>query len=303
MGYRSLFISSACKLSVKNSQLIISMDIERSFPIEDIRTVMIESRAVSITAYALSELSLAGVCVFFCDEKHLPCALLQGFGQYTRRKQQLSLQINASKPLVKRIWQNITVTKIKNQAKSLELCKPEKSDYKTLLVLSNEVRSGDPDNLEGQAAAFYFKALFGSTFARSRESIYNIALNYGYSIIRGYICRIIADYGFEPSLGIHHMSQVNQFNLADDLIEPYRPIVDVWIWNNINPDENELAREEKAELTNLLNYEVISGGEKHSLAYSIERLVHSFERVLQGNENPDELLLPTFSELKRHEYE
>lgn len=303
MGYRSIFISNACQISVKNAQLIVKTETEHSVPMEDIRTLMIENRASSVSAYAITELSQNGVCVFFCDEKHLPCAFVQPFNQYLRRKNQLSLQLNLSKPKMKRLWQTIVKVKIQNQAQTLRLCRKNITDVNTMLVLAENVRSGDPDNLEGQAAAFYFRNMFGATFARSKENIFNMAMNYGYAIIRGFICRMISDYGFEPCIGLHHCNQVNQFNLADDLIEPFRPLVDLFVYNSIDPDEETLSTQEKAELCGLLNYEVLSGGERHSVAYAIERLVHSLERCYSEEEAESHLLLPSFEELTIHEYE
>ena len=304
MGYRSIIIAGACRLSVKNRQLVIQSDEEHSVPVEDIRTLMIENRASVITAYALTELSKAGVCVFFCDEKHLPCAFLQPYAQYIRHKQRLVAQLSLSKPTVKRSWQNIVTAKIGNQAKTLELCHGPTADCALLRELADRVRSGDPENVEGQAAARYFRALFGRSFSRAQEeNVINKALNYGYAIVRGYICRQLADYGFEPCIGLHHASEVNNFNLADDLIEPFRPVVDLFVFQEVKEKEaKELSPATKNELINILNYEVISGAERHSLAYAVERLIHSLERCLDGEQNAESLLLPSFDRLARHEY-
>jgi len=304
MGYRSIIIAGGCRLSVKNEQLVIKADEEHSVPIEDIRTLMIENQASVITAYALTELSKAGVCVFFCDEKHLPCAFLQPFAQYTRRKQRLFAQLSMSKPAVKRLWQSIVTAKIDNQAKTLELCHGAAAECAVLRALGDKVRSGDPDNIEGQAAARYFRALFGRTFSRAQEeNVINKALNYGYAIVRGYICRQLADYGFEPCIGLHHVSGVNNFNLADDLIESFRPLIDLFVFQNVKEKgEKDLSPALKNELTNILNYEVISGSERHSMAYAIERLVHSLEWCLDNGQNAKSLLLPSFDQLARHEY-
>jgi len=299
MGYRSVVISSAVHISVKNRQLIISGEATGSIPVEDIRTLMIESRAATITSYALSELSENGVCVYLCDEKHLPSAVLQPFCRYSRQRKQLMLQLEQSKPTEKRMWRDVVVSKITNQAKCLELCGVNDEQVKKVTRLSLQVQSGDPTNIEAQAAVLYFRALFGSSFSRSEENEINAALNYGYAIVRGYIARILANYGFEPCLGIHHHSELNNFNLADDLIEPFRPLVDLFVFQNM--PEGNLSPSDKRELCNILNYEMISGKEHHATAYAIERLVHSLERCMGDKE--ESLLLPYIEELKRHEYE
>ena len=300
MGFRSIIISSSAKISVKNSQLVIEGERSGSVPIEDIRTLMIESRSSVITTYAISALSDAGVCIYICDEKHLPCAIVQPIGQHSRQRKQIITQLSQSKPHLKRMWQNIVVAKIKNQAKCLELCGVNDDYYNEVGRLANLVQSGDVTNVEGRAAAVYFKYLFGTEFSRGQETEINAALNYGYAIVRGYIARIIANHGYEPCIGIHHHSELNNFNFADDLIEPFRPLVDLFVFQNMGGDG--FASKEKRELCNILNYEMISGGECHSVAYSIERLVQSVQRCFDENEET-KMLLPEIKELIRHEYE
>jgi len=285
------------------AQLIISAEKEHSIPVEDIRTLMIESRSVLLSSYVLTALSEAGVCVYFCDEKHLPCAVLQPFARYSRQRKQLMLQLSQSKPTVKQLWQQITVAKIRNQGRCLALSSGKEEQKETVFRLAEQVKSGDADNTEARAAAIYFRALFGSSFSRSEESTTNAALNYGYAVIRGYIARKLADFGFEPCLGIHHCSELNNFNLADDLIEPFRPLVDLFVFTNISEKEDTLSSAVKHELANILNYEVLSGEEHHSCAYAIERLIHSLERCFDHEGKEDGLCLPILEGLQRHTYE
>ena len=299
MGYRSIVISSPVRISVKNEQLVIEGENNGSVPIEDIRTLMIESRSSIITTYALSALSEAGVCVYFCDEKHLPCAVIQPIGRYFRQKKQILLQLSQSKPHLKRMWKDIVISKIKNQTKCLEQCGVDKEFSQKVGRLVSLVQSGDTGNVEGQAAALYFRYLFGNAFSRGEDNEINAALNYGYAIVRGYIARVLANYGFEPCIGIHHCSELNNYNLADDLIEPFRPLVDLFVFQNM--PEGDFSPSDKRELCNILNYEMLSGGEHHSAAYAVERLVHSLQRCFSSDS--DSLLLPEIEQLKRHEYE
>ncbi len=300
MGYRSIVISSPARITVKNDQLVIEGERSGTLPIEDIRTLMLESRASTISTYALSALSEEGVCVYVCDEKHLPSAVIMPIGRYSRQKKQIFSQLSQSKPRLKRMWQDIVVSKIKNQAKCLELCGVDAEYSQNVARLTALVQSGDTTNVEAQAAALYFKYLFGMTFSRGEDTETNAALNYGYAILRGYIARAIANYGYEPCIGIHHHSELNNYNFADDLIEPFRPLVDLFVFQNMMGDA--FSSKEKRELCNILNYEMISGGERHSAAYAIERLLHSVERCFSEGSDCD-LLLPQIDSLTRHEYD
>lgn len=298
MAYRNVVISSNVHISIKNEQLVVSGEAQGSIPVEDIRTLLIESRTASISTYALSFLAQKGICVYTCDDKHLPCGILTPFAQHTRQKKQIELQFAQSKPKLKNMWTEIVISKILNQARCLELCGKDDETIKKLRALSKKVLSGDTTNVESQAAATYFLSLFGNDFSRGDESSINSALNYGYAIIRGYICRTLAKHGFEPSVGIHHCSQLNNFNLADDLIEPFRPIVDLFVAKNINEEFDKNAR---MELINILNYEILCNNEKHSIAYAIELTVQGLANNFTSEKN--HLSLPILVDLKLHEYE
>lgn len=300
MGYRSVVITSAANLTVKKGQLIITGDgVQGSLPVEDIRTLMIENRLASVTAYALSHLSQEGVTVYFCDEKHLPCAFLQSYAANSRRKKQLELQLSQTKPRQKQLWKTVVEAKIANQIFCLRECGVDEAYWSKLSVLQKQVLSGDSTNVEARAAALYFRYLFGKSFARSEDNDINSHLNYGYAIVRGYLARLLADYGYEPCWGIHHESELNAFNLADDLIEPFRPLVDLFVFQNRLGET--FDSQAKREMANILNYEVLVGKEHHSAAYAAEKVVQSLGRCFQ---NKDEILvLPCLHQLKRHEYE
>lgn len=300
MAYRIVVISSPSKLSVKNNQLIVSGEKEGTVAVEDMRALIIESQMASVSSYTFSFLSEKGVPVIVCDDKHMPCGILQPFGQFSRQRRVLFFQLQQSLPLKKQIWKRIVFAKIMNQAKCLDLC--NKNNVANILKdMASNLQAGDPNNIEGQAAACYFRELFGSTFSRSQENTINACLNYGYSVIRAYIARELASYGFEPCLGIHHASELNNFNLADDLIEPYRALVDLFVFKELLSDGG-FSKEQRTRLLLLLNYEVISGEEKHSVAFSIERLIQSLKRC-SSLKQCDELLLPSFDSLILHEYE
>ena len=218
MAYRNIFITNEARLKFKNNQLIVFNGEELSFPIEDIRSIVIDNPYTSLTGKLITQLANDGVCLIICDEKHTPSCELLPIGAYCRMNKRINLQFSQSKPKLKKIWQKTVQVKICNQARCLEI--NEIDEAKTLFAIAKNVASGDSTNREGYAARLYFKLLFGTDFTRDDESNINAALNYGYAILRSYIAKTIVAYGLEPSLGIHHKSQLNQFNLADDITDP-----------------------------------------------------------------------------------
>ncbi len=297
MGFINVFVASEATISVENRQLVLSGEKRMTFPLEDINGIVLDNRQTRISVYALSEIASFGGVVYLCDEKHLPTTVVLPQSTYYRKRKAISAQIEASKPLVKQLWQKIVKTKIANQAECLRLCgKPE---YIRVAELGNRVLSGDASHKEAEAAALYFRALFGKEFVRSAENGINFALNYGYAVMRGLVARTVACYGFEPSLGIFHCNELNPFNLADDLMEPLRPIVDLFAFSHTTEYSNESLF--KKELCNLMNCNVNSGGEKHAVIRAVERLVASFGKSLNSGEEC--LTVPYLLPFEIHEYE
>ncbi len=300
MAYRNLLIESCANLNCKREQLIITTDSKHSVPMEDINSIVLENNQSTITVATLSKLAQNGVTVFVCDDKHLPCAVMTSFAQHSRNLAMLRMQEALTVPLQKRLWQQIVQAKINNQAECLLLSdKGKESTY--LYGLSKTVISGDTKNVEAIAANYYFKNLFGKDFTRGDETdCRNAALNYGYAIIRGHIARLVTGYGFLPMRGIHHKNEQNSFNLVDDFIEPFRPVVDLFVTKNVT-ETDILTPILKRSLYNLLNVDVVSGGQYHSVAYAAERMVQSFTRCCQ--QITKELILPKLVMLKQHTYE
>ena len=299
MAFRSIMIESPAQLSLRDEQLVIRTEREHTVPLEDISALLLENRRSTITTAALARLGQCGCAVFLCDEKHLPCAVLTPFQQHSRALAVLRSPLEASEPLRKRLWQSVVKAKIGNQALCLRLAGKE-AEAQALFSLADRVRSGDSENAEATAAQLYFPALFGGDFTRGEENGRNAALNYGYAILRGCTARTLSVYGFLPSLGIHHRSTLNAFNLADDLMEPFRPLADLLVFSSFGP-EDELTPERKRTLFNCLNLDILSGGQRHSVSYAIDREVQSLRRAF--DEKQAELTLPILTELKQHGYE
>ena len=278
MGFRNIKIDSHVKLSIKNQQLNIETDIARQIPLEDINCIIIENQTVTVSAYLLQKMADMGIAVYVCDEKHLPNAVLLPMVRHSRHFKILKYQIEAGKPLQKRLWQQIVVRKIRNQALCLAYLDLDGSEE--LMKMCKEVQSGDRTHVEAKAAAFYFKSLYGLGFSRGNDHVINSALNYGYAIVRGLIARSIVCYGLEPSIGVFHHSELNNFNLADDMIEPFRPLVDLYVAQN---------------------YDMDMKGEKRIISNCIDMLVASYSGALQGKRS--DLELPELMQLQVHSYE
>jgi len=293
-------ITQPTKMSVKNRQLQITQEEEWSIPMEDISTIVLETPQVIISAKVMSLIAENKIVMYSCDDKHLPNGIFIPFTSHSRELKIIKNQLACSESFKKRCWQKIIIRKILNQSEVLSICKKSiMSEY--LRKLAQKVNSGDNENKEAIAAKSYFTALFGKSFSRNYDNVYNASLNYGYSIIRGAIARAIVSYGYIPSIGIHHKSELNNYNLIDDFIEPFRPIVDLWIKINIT-SETEFDKYVRAELLNLLNTDVKIQGKLQSVNNAINIMVASYTTAINQN-NYNKLELPEILPIQIHSYE
>lgn len=301
MGFRNILIERNRKLHIKNRQLVIEADQEVQIPLEDINSIIVEDQSVMISSYLLQKFAESGIALYVCDEKHLPNGVMLPLVCHSRHFKLLKAQIDIGKPLQKRVWQQIVKQKVRNQALCLELLGLDGA--KELIKMEKEVQSGDRTHVEAKAAAFYFKNLYGLGFTRGDDHIINSALNYGYAIIRGMIARSLICYGMEPSLGIFHHSELNQYNLADDMIETFRPLVDLYVARHFDIAEADsaLTPEIKRGLYGIMNYDMSVKGEKRVISNCIDLLAASYSSVLQGKR--DSLDLSELMELQVHSYE
>lgn len=292
MGDTELYLQN-CRLCAKHQSAMI--------PVEDIDTVLIENRQSTVTTALLSALAAQGAALFVCDEKHMPNAVLLPFHQHSRQSEVLQAQLDLTKPTQKRVWQQIVTAKLLNQATCLQLQKQlEPARY--LQVMAKSVRSGDEGGAEATAAAYYFPHLFGKGFTRKNDDdVRNAALNYGYAILRGCIARSLAAYGFLPAFGVHHHSALNQFNLADDLIEPFRPLVDLFVARTIEAPDELFTPTLRRQLYNLVNYDIELDHKTYGASYAIELTVQGLAAICMGRAT--QMQLPTLLELHQHSYE
>ncbi|MGO8817967.1 MAG: type II CRISPR-associated endonuclease Cas1 [Terriglobia bacterium] len=193
-------------------------------PLEEIAVVVVSHPQVTYSHAVLAGLAAAGGILIACDSKHLPAAMMLPLVTHSTQTERFAAQAKVSLPICKRAWQQIVKAKLEAQAQLLEYRKG--ADY-GMRALAAEVRSGDPENVEARGARIYWRALFGDNFRRDREAEdLNRLLNYGYAVLRAITARAVCAAGLHPSLGIHHHNRYDAFCLADDVMEPYRPLVD-----------------------------------------------------------------------------
>ena len=304
MSWRTLLIANPARLSLKQSSVLIEQASESvTVPLEDIAAAIIENPQITITAPLLAEMSKQGIALIICDEKHTPCGMMNSFHQHSRMLGSINLQLGMSVPFRKNCWRLIVRQKIVNQAKCLELTDLSGADE--LLKFASQVRSGDPDNRESAAAMRYFDSYFGALASNSNrrdENHINAALNYGYSIIRGAVARGITAHGFIPALGIMHHNELNAFNLADDFLEPFRPVVDLWVYQNMKDNTKEFAAVHRLGLAGLLGCDVRLNQEVVALLRAVDVMCASF-MTAGKNKDPELMMLPELLAIKTHQYE
>lgn len=242
--------------------IIRSDEVTTKVHLSEIASVLLHTQRVYVSAYLLSELSKAKVPLIVSDARHLPVGqLLPLHGTYDM-SHRIVAQTEWGEPVKKRVWQAIIREKVRQQSQLL-LEYGIEEEARRIKAMIPDVKSGDTTNREGQAAAIYFPALFGAGFTRNMESPINSALDYGYTVLMAMTGREIAARGYLTNLGIFHHNQYNQFNLASDFMESFRPIVDRLVCDHVS---DEFGKEERHHLTNLLNVELSYNGGTYRLA-------------------------------------
>lgn len=300
MPHRVVTISKPSWLKKDLDQLSVEQAGEEvgRVPIEDIAVLVLESHGIAMTNELLNALVAVNAAVLVCDEKHLPHAALVPFAGNALHAKVVREQAACSAPKKKQIWKQIVEAKIVAQAGALENCLPgNKNAKKTaerLRRLAMTVRSGDPDNREAQAAAEYFPALFCVEFVRERELPgANAALNYGYAIVRAMVARALVGAGLHPALGVFHRGPFNPFNLADDAVEPLRPLVDekVFQMSTSELEEPTLGKQARSSLLELTVCTVTIAGKPSPIEPALERYAASWREALCGGGR--KLVVPT----------
>jgi CRISPR-associated protein Cas1 len=295
---KTLYFGNPAYLSLRNEQLVIKLpEVEKndslpeSFkrqseitkPIEDIGVMVLDNRQITVTQGVLEKLLENDCAVITCDSRSLPVGLMLPLYGNTTQNERFRDQLDASVPLKKQLWQQTIQYKIRNQAVVLNQYRGE--EVKNMLAWANEVRSGDPDNLEARAATYYWKTLFSTDFIRGREEAPpNNLLNYGYAILRAIVARGLVVSGMLPTLGIHHHNRYNAYCLADDIMEPYRPYVDELVVKIVDSgtDCSKLNKELKIKLLDIPTIEVTINEQHSPLMIAVGQTTASLYKCFKG---------------------
>lgn len=264
MSWRTIVITKRAKLDLQLNHLVIRNETIMKVHLSEIAVVLIESTAVSITTSLLAELTKRKIKVIFCDEKRLPSSELVGYYGSHDTSLKYKKQIAWNENVKQVVWAEIVAEKIRKQAQLLE--EKGKDECKLLKQYVSEIKQGDETNREGHAAKVYFNALFGMDFSRTTECNINAALNYGYSIILSMFAREVVSQGYFTQFGIFHDNMFNQFNLACDLMEPFRILIDRQV---TEMDLTEFESKQKMELVNVLNHSVMIEGHTEYVSKAI----------------------------------
>lgn len=297
---RTLFFSNPAYLSLSNAQLVIKMpevencdtftaetkqEFVRTIPIEDIGMIVIDNKRITFTSGLMAALLDNNASIVTCDDRSMPTGLMLPLACNTIQNERFRAQLDASLPLKKQLWQQTVMQKIANQGAILH--RNTSVECGCMQAWSKEVRSGDPDNLEARAAAYYWRNLFPSipNFVRGREGDYpNNLLNYGYAILRAVIARSLVGSGLLPTLGIHHQNRYNAYCLADDIMEPYRPYVDQLVIDVMKkyPATQELTKSIKTEFLTIPTLDVIIKGKRSPLMIASSQTTASLAKCFEG---------------------
>ena len=290
MSWRIVYIEKGDYLNSYLDNLKIKKGIDEiKIPFNDINSIIIDNNYTVMTTGFINKCVEYKINLVICDYYHLPSSILLPYSGNYQTTLILYKQLEWQENEKNYFWKEIIKTKIKNQCKVLKILNKDKNSIQLLERYTNEVEEKDKTNREGLAAKVYFRALFGDTFNRNNDDVINACLNYGYSIFRSQICRNLVARGLNPHFGIFHKGINNEFNLADDLLEIYRPIVDLWVGKNVK-QEDIFNREIRLELINL-STKKIQYEQKVTIITSINILITKMFAFFETG-NVDDILFP-----------
>ncbi len=279
MSFRTVVITKQAKISYKNRFLVVKQDIDEKYiHLSEIDTIIVDSFSVSISSYLLKELADNKINIIFCDDKHNPYGELQPFYSRHNSSKKILEQVKWTNKEKDLVWQAIVKNKILNQAFLLKKIKSKQHDLITSYI--KEVTIGDKTNREGHAAKVYFNSLFGKSFVRGNNDKINASLNYGYAILLSTVSKEIVNNGYLTQLGIHHKNEFNPYNLACDLMEPFRIIIDSFVYYN---KDKELDSSFKLDIINIFNNTYTFNNKKYTLKDIIGLYVKNTLDIFNNN--------------------
>lgn len=286
MSFRTVVISRQSKISYKNRFLVVKKDNDEKYVhLSEIDTIIVDSISVSISTYLLKELSDNKINIIFCDDKHNPFGELSSYYSRHNSSKKIKEQITWKVSSKDELWSRIVKNKIINQALLLRKIKSDK--YNLVLSYVDDVKIGDKTNREGHAAKVYFNALFGNTFVRNDSDEINAALNYEYAILLSTANKEVISNGYLTQLGIHHKNEFNQFNLTCDLMEPFRIIIDNFVYYNQN---RKLDKDYKLDIVNIFNNYFLYQNKKYILKDIIKMYIKNTLDCIDNLDNYKEFI-------------
>ena len=291
MSWRTVLVEDGESLRLKLDSIIIEKN-QKVFtiPLADISVIVVDGQQTTISARLLTQLSKYNISLVTCDESHHPIGVFNSFNTHSRASKLIYRQINLDNELKQKIWQQLVKFKLRNQLAVLMECESSELSIDRLNQYIQDVEPYDQTNREGHAAKVYFNELFGKKFTRQDDNMINVCLNYGYSIIRAHLARLVVGYGLSPLLGIFHRSEYNQFNLVDDLMEPFRPFVDYYVYKNLM-NERYFKSEHRQALISLMTKRCYYKSGQYTLQVVLEKYVIDFVAVLESG-NLEKLIEP-----------
>ncbi|MGM0125643.1 CRISPR-associated endonuclease cas1 [Enterococcus sp. AZ194] len=300
MTWRIVHIKESERLQLKLDNLEIHKRGERYLiPLADISMVVIEGNT-SVTTNILAQFTKYNVVLVICDQKYLPTGLLLNYGNYHHSAKRVIEQTNWEIERKQVVWQEIVGQKILNQIEFAEYKNIDEKRLRTMNDLYQQLQPGDISNREGHVPKVYFNSLYGLDFTRESECLANGAMNYGYAIIRAAIARNVVGQGLMTMLGLFHRNEFNSFNLVDDLMEPFRPIMDYWLDQQILPEYEFLTYEARLTIINFLNQPMIYRSTKSSVDQVMQKYISSFLKAMSNKKNAiHKVSLSDFMEAER----
>jgi len=284
MAWRGLHLTKPSRLALADGQVVVAQDDgEVRVPLEDIAWIVLDSQQSTLTGTLLSACMAAGVALIATDETHTPCGVALPFHRHFRQSEIAHRQVAMSAPLKKRLWQKIVRAKLENQAASLQAA--GRDGMQILREMARQVGSGDPSNVEARAARHYWTQLWPEFRREDEGDRRNRLLNYGYAVVRSGVARSLVAAGLLPAFGLNHASVTNAFNLADDLVEPFRPFVDFLAWRTADggrPSRDDLSLDDRRAMAGVLLAEAKMAEEAVTLLVAAERAAESLARAIEG---------------------
>ena len=291
---RTLYFSNPAYLSIKWNQLIIKKPDQnkaQTVPIEDIAMILLDHQQITLTHEVIRRLQQNKAVIISCDQKHMPSGLMVPLeANHTQTEKQRN-QLVATISLKKQLWQQTIIAKIRNQKALLTILDKE---YNRLEVLEKRVKSGDPDNIEGQAARYYWSKMFQDFTRDQFGEPPNHLLNYGYAILRSMTARALLSSGLLPTVGIFHKNKYNAFCLADDIMEPFRPFVDLIVYRIYQEEGDQffLSQNAKEKLLSIATMDAIFNKKKKPLMVGMSSTTNSLQKCFEGTKR--KIVYPSF---------